>query len=915
MTFHKVFDQKYSQEDIFDIVAKPVVSSVLQGFNGTIFAYGQTGSGKTYSITGSSKDYNDRGIIPRSIQYVFAQNEKVTIKPTVYISYMEIYNEIGYDLLNSRHDNTARSLEELPRIVLLEDSNGEVHMRNLSVLPVSTEQEAMRLLFLGDTNRIIAETPMNEYSSRSHCIFTIYIAFRDEPSNILRFSKLHLVDLAGSERVCKSMSTGTALKEAKHINLSLHYLQQVILALSESKRLHVPYRNSMMTYILKDSLSGNCFTAMLATLALTKDNIQETISTCRFAQRVSMISTAPVINEMRDPQKEITFLKTTIEELRREISLLNHLSTGSVLDKNQEEQCKNDVEKYLASSCDKLNVEPSMTYIQYCFKLLKNRINSQNSEKKEKQLEYVQSQKTLSALKNTIDKKDEEINTLKKLVDDLKDTPSRVVSKKNILATHETETNNIVVNYLLDKQDQYTKGKRQYNKNLSESNMYDSRSEQDIEKQLFENFLKDPENGKDMEYYTQNLQKKLEIAKIYAETIDQCQKNITYIRQQLQSRTNNTVKNKLIIELEEQQKIYSKSLDDLKMVKNETYHLQSGLKKAELKTMRIFKGWLERQQGLKLSKSLDSTCSRDSDYSTNNSNCYLCRSTQNMSRKVSSKDCACNVEEKKYVSVGCCNSVHAQQPANYWTDCWSENVCIGPVCQPLVDQDQYCIHSANCHRESIRKSHSNVFNNVRKSGVLHHSELLCDPETVLQFEKIAPLTKVCESCSVISHNKNWRSLTSMREKESKTFCCRVINSEHQPGERYFRRNVSGGETYEQKSCCECNNDPTFKSLPNPTEYEYNNNPALQSFPSIPECNTCPFPSIDDDPDEEESQNDEAAAENEVGEGKYEENSKNSDLIKETDSMQFKEFMKTVPLTGDTEIDTEIFNFYRTKFCQ
>lgn len=243
-----------------------------------------------------------------------------------------------------------------------------------------------------------------------------------------------------------------------------------------------------------------------------------------------------------------------------------------------------------------------------------------------------------------------DLDTLKKIVDNLKNSPSRHSSKKNILAAHETEANNIVVNYLSERQDHYSKDKRRCSKNLSEANIYDARSEQEIEKELFETFLKDSDNSKDLEYFTQNLQKKLEMAKIYAETIDQCQKNITYIRQQLQSRVNNSTKNKLIIELEEQQKIYSKSLDDLKTVKNETYHLQSGLKKAELKTMRTFKRWLEHQQGLKCSKSFVSTSSRDSDYDTDNSNCYICKNTQSVSMK--SKACSCEVPEEKCVSVG-----------------------------------------------------------------------------------------------------------------------------------------------------------------------------------------------------------------------------------------------------------------------
>nr|CAH7764965.1 unnamed protein product [Callosobruchus chinensis] len=112
--FHKVFGEDSKQDEVFDIVAKPLISRVLEGYNCTIFAYGQTGSGKTYTITGPPKSYADRGIIPRIIQHMFKQNEKISPKAVIHISYLEIYNEIGYDLLHPRQINSASSLEELP---------------------------------------------------------------------------------------------------------------------------------------------------------------------------------------------------------------------------------------------------------------------------------------------------------------------------------------------------------------------------------------------------------------------------------------------------------------------------------------------------------------------------------------------------------------------------------------------------------------------------------------------------------------------------------------------------------------------------------------------------------------------------------------------------------------------------------
>ncbi|XP_072587706.1 kinesin-like protein KIF6 isoform X4 [Vulpes vulpes] len=206
--------------------------NVLAGYNGTIFAYGQTGSGKTFTITGGAERYSDRGIIPRTLSYIFEQLQKdsSTIH-TTHISYLEIYNECGYDLLDPRHE--ASSLEDLPKVTILEDPDQNIHLKNLSLHQAATEEEALNLLFLGDTNRMIAETPMNQASTRSHCIFTIHLSSKEPGSATVRHAKLHLVDLAGSERVAKTGVGGQLLTEAKYINLSLHYLEQMIIRLQK----------------------------------------------------------------------------------------------------------------------------------------------------------------------------------------------------------------------------------------------------------------------------------------------------------------------------------------------------------------------------------------------------------------------------------------------------------------------------------------------------------------------------------------------------------------------------------------------------------------------------------------------------------------------------------------------------------
>ncbi|MEE6473567.1 hypothetical protein FKM82_010085 [Ascaphus truei] len=204
----------------------------------------------------------------------------------------------------------------------MEDPDQNIHLKNLSLQQANNEEEALNLLFLGDTNRMIAETPMNQASTRSHCIFTIHISSKEPGSATVRRSKLHLVDLAGSERVAKTGVGGLLLTEAKYINLSLHYLEQVIIALAEKHRSHIPYRNSMMTSVLRDSLGGNCMTTMIATLSLDKKNIDESISTCRFAQRVAMIKNEAILNEEIDPQLMIVRLKKEVQALKDELAMI-----------------------------------------------------------------------------------------------------------------------------------------------------------------------------------------------------------------------------------------------------------------------------------------------------------------------------------------------------------------------------------------------------------------------------------------------------------------------------------------------------------------------------------------------------------------------------------------------------------------
>ena len=433
--FNGILEMKATQEDVFKKVGTEAVHNALDGFNSTVFAYGQTGSGKTFTLTGGPERYSDRGIIPRAISTLFQEfRTRSDMQYKCYISYLEIYMEQGYDLLDPSHE--TKKLEDLPKVTMLEDEHGNFHLKNLSMHVADTEEDALNLLFMGDTNRAIAETPMNIASSRSHCIFSIAIESRPVGSDKVRRSKLHLVDLAGSERVGKTNSSGSVLQEAKFINGSLFFLEMVIVALYEKAtkgRSHVPYRNSMMTSVLRDSLGGNCKTIMIATINPEAAHTDESLSTCRFAQRVSLIKNKATVNEDLDPSMVIRRLKAEILELREEIAFLKGESgEGDVLTPQELEDLKNKIRSY-SSDMDPhaiLNIGAmTLTKIKDSFAIFKNlvletRANANNSattapspmRSKEEAKEASELTSQLNDLKSCLLQRDNEIAILVNMV-------------------------------------------------------------------------------------------------------------------------------------------------------------------------------------------------------------------------------------------------------------------------------------------------------------------------------------------------------------------------------------------------------------------------------------------------------------------------------------------------------------------
>lgn len=324
-TYDAVYDQSATQQDIYDESVYPLVSSVLEGFNGTIFAYGQTGTGKTYTMEGCKMDENgNKGIIPRSFEQIFTHISRTdNMQYLVRASYLEIYQEEIRDLLDS---NPKKRYE------LRESLDTGVYVKDLQSFVCKNVFEIERVMTLGNQNRTIGATNMNEHSSRSHAIFMVTIEMSDTGSEIknqVRVGKLNLVDLAGSERQTKTGSSGTRLKEASKINLSLSALGNVISALVDGKGQHIPYRDSKLTRLLQDSLGGNSKTLMVANIGPASYNYEESLTTLRYANRAKNIKNKPRINEdpkdalLRQYQEEITRLKQLLKQSSDSTSIIS----------------------------------------------------------------------------------------------------------------------------------------------------------------------------------------------------------------------------------------------------------------------------------------------------------------------------------------------------------------------------------------------------------------------------------------------------------------------------------------------------------------------------------------------------------------------------------------------------------------
>ncbi|XP_060011304.1 kinesin-like protein KIF27 isoform X2 [Lagenorhynchus albirostris] len=348
-TFDFVFGKNSTQDEVYNTCIKPLVLSLIEGYNATVFAYGQTGSGKTYTIGGghvASVVEGQKGIIPRAIQEIFQNiSENLSIDSKIKVSYIEVYKEDLRDLLE-----LETSMKDLH---IREDEKGNTVIVGAKECQVETADEVMSLLEMGNAARHTDTTQMNEHSSRSHAIFTIslrQVAKNKEAaedgswySHQHIVSKFHFVDLAGSERVTKTGNTGERFKESIQINSGLLALGNVISALGDPRRKssHIPYRDAKITRLLKDSLGGSAKTVMITCVSPSSLDFDESLNSLKYANRARNIRNKPTLNfspesdRMGEMEFEIKLLREALQSQQASSNQTSQIHREGTPDKNR----------------------------------------------------------------------------------------------------------------------------------------------------------------------------------------------------------------------------------------------------------------------------------------------------------------------------------------------------------------------------------------------------------------------------------------------------------------------------------------------------------------------------------------------------------------------------------------------------
>lgn len=325
-TFDKVFGPKAQQRSIYDQAISPIVKEVLDGFNCTVFAYGQTGTGKTYTMEGGMRNKagelpTEAGIIPRAVRQIFGTLEAQHADYSMKVTFWELYNEEIIDLLASEEPSKFPEERQRKPISLMEDGKGLVVVRGLEEEAVYSANDIYNLLERGAARRRTADTLLNKRSSRSHSVFSITIHVKEMTvgdEELIKCGKLNLVDLAGSENISRSGAREGRAREAGEINKSLLTLGRVITALVEHS-IHVPYRDSKLTRLLRDSLGGKTKTCIIATISPSAHCLEETLSTLDYAHRAKNIKNKPEANQRMSKAVLLKDLYLELERMKQDV--------------------------------------------------------------------------------------------------------------------------------------------------------------------------------------------------------------------------------------------------------------------------------------------------------------------------------------------------------------------------------------------------------------------------------------------------------------------------------------------------------------------------------------------------------------------------------------------------------------------
>ncbi|CAD8110627.1 unnamed protein product [Paramecium sonneborni] len=415
--FDTIFDPKVTQSQIYNEIARNIVTSAIKGFNGTIFCYGQTGTGKTYTMMGKI-DTEEKGIIPRTFEQIFneiALDDDYSY--SVQIGYLHIYMEMLLDLI--RPDNSE--------VKIRESLDHGVFVSGLKWLTVESPSECLKIINQAEKNKVIAFTNLNAHSSRSHSILIIKLdkkLQRQHSKSVTTFNKnytsksnlsqdfilgqlnqnincsvgtLYLVDLAGSERIKKSKVSGDRLNEARSINCSLTALGKCIHALTCTKYTFIPFRDSKLTRILQEALGGNCKTALIINIGPAVKHVEETLSSLTFGMRAMKITNTPQINQTVGLEELVQQLK---QELEVKKNIIQKLEIQQKQTKNQDNYKSNsdihykiklekveEQHKGFLEEVDKVMVEQEQENEQLKKQLAKTIIEYEDSKNREELLQ------------------------------------------------------------------------------------------------------------------------------------------------------------------------------------------------------------------------------------------------------------------------------------------------------------------------------------------------------------------------------------------------------------------------------------------------------------------------------------------------------------------------------------------------